>query len=117
MTLYFVIFYSAPADYSSVDRILTFTPDVSTLTIPITINPDNIDEVRELFFAVLTMGSSDDYDVQLEPDVANITIISSGSMYGKHMHSICLSSLISACIQMYLLGLRWRFMKWMRVMV
>ena len=115
MTLYFVIFYSAPADYSSVDRILTFTPDVSMLTIPITINPDNIDEVREFFLAVLTMGSSDDYDVQLEPDVANITIRSVGGMYGKHMHSICLSSL--TCIQMYLLGLRWRFMKWMKVMV
>ena len=69
---------TAPGDYAPVDRRLTFDSNTQTITVPVTINPDQIDERPERLSAILTEVSSGDNDVQLNPDQAEITIVSVG---------------------------------------
>ena len=67
---------SGPEDYGSPsDSILTFSPGTTSVPVSISIDNDNIDEVLENFFASLTLISSEEDNVLLEPNEAEIFIV------------------------------------------
>ena len=79
--MYLIILYpysTAPDDYDTVNRVLTFSPSTTRVSVPISIVEDNIDETLENFFASLTLISSDGGSVQLRPDRAVVIIRSVG---------------------------------------
>ena len=65
---------AAPADYSPIDQLLTFSPSRTSVTIPIDIATSVLNEPGENFFADLTLVSSGDDNVILEPDEAEVII-------------------------------------------
>ena len=69
---------AAPADYSPIDQLLTFSPSRTSVTIPIDIATSVLNEPGENFFADLTLVSSGDDNVILEPDEAEVMIIQVG---------------------------------------
>ena len=69
---------SAPDDYAAVNRVITFEPGTSSLSVPITINEDVIDEPQETILVDLALDTSDFDDVQLDPDRAVVNIVSVG---------------------------------------
>ena len=56
-------------------------PGLTLVTVNVPINPDNIAEPPENFFPELTLVSSTDDDVQLEPDEAEVIIRSIGGTF------------------------------------
>ena len=73
-TTYHFLLPAAPDDYSPVDELLTFSPSRTSVTIPINIAPSVLNEQGESFFADLTLVSSGDDNVILEPDEAEVLI-------------------------------------------
>ena len=65
---------AAPDDYSPIDELLTFSPSITSVTIPINIATSVLNEPEENFFADLTLVSSGDDNVILAPDEAEVRI-------------------------------------------
>ena len=72
--LYSILSSTAPADYESVDQLLTFSPGTTRVQVPITIILDDEDEPSESFISELTLVFSGEDDVQLRPDETEIVI-------------------------------------------
>jgi hypothetical protein len=70
---------TSPADYSPIDQLLTFSPSRTSVTVPINIATSVLNEQGESFFADLTLVSSGDDNVILEPDEAEVMIIQVGA--------------------------------------
>ena len=56
------------------NQILTFSPDISRVSVPISIVLDDIDEPSETFFPEITLAFSGEDDVQLRPDETQVII-------------------------------------------
>ena len=75
--IFFHLLFAEPGDFSSVSLALTFDSESSRMCILIPLVPDNLLEPVEVFETVLT---SDDPDVTLTPEVANISILDTNGM-------------------------------------
>ncbi len=82
MNLY--LLFTEPDDFSAVSSALMFDSEANRMCVLIPLISDNILEPIEMFEAVLT---SDDPDVTLAPEVANISILDTN---GMHVYILCI---------------------------
>ena len=69
----YIVLYTAPRDYTSTERTLTFGPGNTRQPVTVPINNDDIVEDLENFFASLTL-MTDNVSVIVTPDEATVTI-------------------------------------------
>ena len=82
----FLVLLSLPAglDYTAISgMILTFTPSVNEINISVTITDDNLVEIDENFFGVLTTTAS---GIIIDPREAEVTILDRDSKLLRANH-------------------------------
>ena len=65
---------TANADYTSVNRTITFPRDMNMVTVPVPISADGIMEANENFTVLISM-SSEDQQVGIDDGEALVTIV------------------------------------------
>ena len=66
---------TAPSDYANISQVLTFSSSVNLQTVNVNIEDDDLLEIDEIFRASLALVNADiDSRVQLQPDLADVTI-------------------------------------------
>ena len=70
-----LLLYTATEDFTTVsDLILTFTPNLSSINIPVFIIHDNNPEEEQFFFGNLQLSNNPTGGVMFNPHVATVTI-------------------------------------------
>ncbi len=85
-----LILSSANGDYIAVMRVLSFNSTILSITTPVTIREDTIDENTENFGADLSLLRGNPSRVTINPSAADVSIIDNDSKFINHRYG-CLT--------------------------